>query len=71
MIIVERASQKAIVVGKGGTRVKELGIAARQALAEALGKPVHLSLFVKVLEEWSSAEHELKKLGYGPTGGSE
>jgi GTP-binding protein Era len=65
MIVVERASQKPIVVGKGGARVKELGIAARTALAAALGKPVHLSLFVKVLEEWSQAEHELKKLGYG------
>lgn len=65
VIVVERASQKPIVVGKGGSRIKELGIAARTALAGALGKPVHLSLFVKVLEEWSQAEHELKKLGYG------
>jgi GTPase len=64
VIVVERESQKPIVVGKAGSRVKELGIAARTALAEALGKPVHLSLFVKVLEEWSQTEGELKKLGY-------
>ena len=65
VIVVERASQKAIVVGKAGSRIKELGIAARTALAGALGKPVHLSLFVKVLEEWSREEKELAKLGYG------
>jgi GTP-binding protein Era len=65
MIVVERASQKAIVVGRGGARVKELGIAARTALAETLGKQVHLKLFVKVLEEWSREERELAKLGYG------
>jgi len=64
VIVVERASQKPIVVGRAGSRIKELGIAARIALAEALGKPVHLSLFVKVQEEWSRTEAELKKLGY-------
>jgi len=64
VIVVERESQKPIVVGKGGHRVKELGIASRTALAEAFGKPVHLTLFVKVLEEWSQTEGELKKLGY-------
>jgi GTP-binding protein Era len=66
VIVVERASQKPIVVGKGGQRVKELGIAARTALADVLKKPVHLTLFVKVIGEWSSAETELRKLGYTP-----
>jgi GTP-binding protein Era len=65
VVVVERESQKPIVVGKGGTRVRELGIAAREALAEALGKVVHLSLFVKVLEEWSRGEAMLRRLGYG------
>jgi GTP-binding protein Era len=69
VIVVERESQKPIVVGRAGSRIKELGIAARTALAEALGKPVHLSLFVKVLEEWSRAERELEKLGYKPSRG--
>ncbi len=64
IIVVERDSQKPIVVGRGGQRVKELGIAARAALAEALGKPVHLTLFVKVVDEWSQAASELAKLGY-------
>ncbi|HET9626896.1 MAG TPA: GTPase Era [Kofleriaceae bacterium] len=65
VIVVERDSQKAIVVGRGGTRIRELGIAARQAVGHALGKTVHLSLFVKVLTEWSRGEADLKKLGYG------
>jgi GTPase len=72
VILVERDSQKAIVVGKGGSRIRELGIAARAAVASALGyKAVHLSLFVKVLAEWSRGERELKELGYGGGGGSE
>lgn len=65
IIVVERDSQKPIVVGRAGTRIKELGIAARTALAEALGKPVHLALLVKVRQRWTSAENELRKLGYG------
>jgi len=64
VIVVERDSQKAIVVGKGGSRIRELGIAARKAVGEALGKKVHLSLFVKVLAEWSRGERELRRLGY-------
>ena len=65
VVVVERESQKPIVVGKGGHRVRELGIAARTALAAALGKTVHLTLFVKVLAEWSSGEASLRELGYG------
>jgi GTPase len=65
VIVVERESQKPIVVGKGGHRIRELGIAARTALAEALRKKVHLSLFVKVLAEWSRGEALLRELGYG------
>ena len=75
VIIVERESQKPIVIGKGGSRIRELGIAARQAVGEALGGPngaktVHLTLFVKVLAEWSRAEADLRRLGYGGEGES-
>ena len=63
-IYCERESQKPIVVGRAGHRIRELGIAARQALAEAFARPVHLNLFVKVVEAWSSAQRELHKLGY-------
>jgi GTP-binding protein Era len=68
VIVVERESQKPIVVGKGGHRIRELGIAARTALAEVLGKKVHLTLFVKVLAEWSRGEAGLRELGYGGEG---
>ena len=72
VIVVERESQKPIVVGRGGQRIRELGIAARQAVAEALkAKTVHLSLFVKVLAEWSREEAGLRRLGYTPDGGSQ
>jgi GTP-binding protein Era len=64
VIVVERESQKPIVVGRGGQRVKQLGIAARTALGEALGKRVHLSLFVQVRAEWSLDTRELARLGY-------
>lgn len=68
VIVVERDSQKAIVVGKGGSRIRELGIAARQAVGAALGKTVHLTLFVKLIEEWSRGETALRRLGYGGEG---
>ncbi len=51
-IYVERDSQKAIVVGKGGSRLKEIGAAARQAISEHLGRKVHLFLHVKVNPKW-------------------
>jgi len=70
VIVVERDSQKAIVVGKGGARIRELGIAARHAVGDALGKTVHLSLFVKVISEWSRAEVGLRRLGYAGKGGA-
>ncbi len=70
-IAVERDSQKAIVIGKGGTRIKELGIAARKAMAELFRCPVHLSLFVKIVPDWSTQEAGLRKVGYvGQVGGS-
>ena len=51
-ILVERDSQKAIVIGKGGRRLKEIGAAARSEIAEHLGRPVHLFLHVKVNPRW-------------------
>ena len=52
-ILVERDSQKGIVVGKGGTRLKAIGQAAREAIAEHLGRKVHLYLHVKVSPRWA------------------
>jgi GTPase len=51
-IFVERDSQKAIVVGKGGSRLKQIGAAAREAISEHLGRKVHLFLHVKVNPRW-------------------
>ena len=51
-ILVERDSQKAIVIGKGGRRLKAIGEAARTELAQHLGRPVHLFLHVKVNPRW-------------------
>ena len=51
-ILIERDSQKAIVVGKGGARLKAIGHAAREAIAEHLGRKVHLFLHVKVNPKW-------------------
>jgi GTP-binding protein Era len=64
IVIVERDSQKAIVVGKGGARIKQLGIDARAAVAELLGCPVHLTLHVKVMSDWSQDKRGLDQLGY-------
>ncbi len=59
-ILVERDSQKAIVIGKGGRRLKEIGQAARQAISEHLGRKVHLFLHVKVNPKWGE-DHSLYK----------
>ncbi len=52
-VYVMRDTQKAIVLGKGGTRIKKIGQAAREELEEILERRVHLSLFVKVREKWT------------------
>jgi GTP-binding protein Era len=64
VIHVERDGQKQIVVGKGGARIRELGRAARLAVSEMLGRPAHLKLFVRVTEDWSRRQHNLRELGY-------
>ncbi len=63
VIYVQRETQKAIVVGKGGTRIKELGTAARTEMEEIFGAKVHLKLFVKVQENWSERPENLSLIG--------
>jgi len=63
VIWVERTSQKAIVIGKAGERLKEIGRAARLDMNKLLGKHVHLELWVKVKEGWSDDENALRKFG--------
>jgi len=62
-IMVERDSQKAIVVGKGGARLKAIGQAAREAIAEHLGRKVHLFLHVKVNPRWGEDRGLYKDIG--------
>jgi GTP-binding protein Era len=64
VIWVERAGQKAIVIGKGGELLKTVGRQARLDLNEYFGRPVHLELWVKVKEGWSDDENAMRKFGY-------
>jgi GTP-binding protein Era len=62
-IIVERDSQKAIVIGKGGRRLKSIGAAARAEISEHLGRPVHLFLHVKVEPRWGEDRSLYREIG--------
>lgn len=65
VIVVERTSQKKIVIGKGASRLKEIGIAARRDIEALLGHRVHLELFVKVEEDWRNDARLLDEYGLG------
>jgi GTP-binding protein Era len=62
-ILVERDSQKAIVIGKGGRRLKEIGEKAREAISEHLGRRVHLFLHVKVNPKWGEDRSLYRDMG--------
>ena len=66
-IHVEKPNQKLIVIGEKGSRIREIGTAARQDIAALLGCPVHLELFVRVDEEWSHSRAGLRDMGYTPS----
>lgn len=63
-IIVERESQKAILIGRGGAALKKVGQQARVDIEQFIGRPVYLDLHVKVREKWREKENWLKRLGY-------
>ncbi|MGK9127859.1 GTPase Era [Olivibacter sp. SA151] len=63
-IIVERDSQKNIIIGTGGSMIKKVGTYARQDIEEFLQKKVFLELFVKVISDWRSKKNYLKRFGY-------
>jgi len=63
-IIVSRETQKIILLGKGGSMIKQLGIRARQGMEEFLQRKVHLELFVKVRPKWRDNENYLREYGY-------
>jgi hypothetical protein len=63
VIYVERESQRKIVLGKGGQTIKAIGQAARVEIAELVGQPVHLFVFVKVRSAWASDPERLRIMG--------
>jgi len=63
-IIVERFSQKGMIIGKKGKKIKEIGIYARKLLEQFSGKKIYLELYVKVVPGWSKNKKMLKELGY-------
>ncbi|WP_338874408.1 GTPase Era [Spirosoma sp. SC4-14] len=63
-ILVERATQRAILLGEGGKMIKKTGIMAREELERFFGKKVFLEQFVKVEPDWRQKERMLKRLGY-------
>jgi len=62
-IFVERSSQKGIIIGKGGVKLKTIGTEARIDIEKLLGKKVFLQLFVKVVEDWRNRPQDLDEIG--------
>ncbi|MGI5876026.1 MAG: GTPase Era [Dethiobacteria bacterium] len=63
-IYVERQSQKGIIIGRGGTLLKEVGTEVRLELEKLFGNPIYLDLWVKVKKDWRQKENILRQLGY-------
>ncbi|HET9499073.1 MAG TPA: GTPase Era [Marmoricola sp.] len=63
-LFVERSSQKGIVIGHQGSRLREVGKAARQQIEAMLGTPVYLDLHVKVAKDWQRDPRQLRRLGF-------
>ena len=57
-------AQKSIVIGKGGSRLKQVGTEARRQIEAMLGEKVHLDLFVKVAKDWQRDPRQLRRLGF-------
>ncbi len=64
IIVVERKTQKMIILGEKGRMIKKIGQAAREEIEALLGKRVYLDLWVKVKHKWRKKENELRRLGY-------
>ncbi len=65
LIVVERPTQKQILIGKGGEKIKKIGTEARLEINRLLNTKIHLSLWVKVKKNWRNRPTDLKALGYG------
>lgn len=64
IIMVERETQKGILIGHKGSALKRVGIGARKSLQDFFGKKIHLELYVKVAKNWRSNSKQLKRFGY-------
>lgn len=64
VIYVGRDTHKSIIIGKGGTAIKQLGIASRQDIEQFAGKKIFLELFVKVRDNWKNDDRSLRHFGY-------
>ena len=64
VIFVERDSQKGIIIGRGGTKLKQVGIEARKDIEQFFGKKVMLELYVKVEKDWRNRDNKLRAFGY-------
>jgi GTP-binding protein Era len=62
-VYVERPSQKKIIIGKQGSRIRDIGTKAREDIEKLLGTRVYLELFVKVVEDWRNREKDLNEMG--------
>ncbi|MFA6800672.1 MAG: GTPase Era [Acholeplasmataceae bacterium] len=65
LIIVERASQKKILIGHQGDKIKQIGMLARKEINYELGRKIHLSLWIKIKKDWRNRESDLKAYGVG------
>ena len=63
-LFIERASQKAIIIGTKGARLKDVGSRARAQIEALLGTPVYLDLQVKVAKNWQRDPRQLRRLGF-------
>ncbi|WP_103071549.1 GTPase Era [Aquimarina sediminis] len=64
VIMVERDSQKGIIIGHKGSALKRVGVEARKELEKFFGKKIHIELYVKINKNWRSNERQLKRFGY-------
>jgi GTP-binding protein Era len=64
LVMVERETQKGIIIGHKGSALKRVGVEARKDLEKFFGKQVHMELYVKVNKNWRSNDRQLKRFGY-------
>jgi len=70
-IHVEKVGQRTILIGKGGSKIKEIGTLARKRIEALIGRKVHLGLFVRVTPRWKDIPRQLAELGYEHAGTGE